>query len=161
MKEIEETRLPGVGLRHDFITTSGRRIGVISHHSGHQELLIYDRRDPDSTSETIRLEEEDSRTLDELLSPSLVTERLTSLRQTVEGLTIDWVPIAAGAAAAGRTIGDTQLRRRTGVSIVAVVRGERTIPSPTPEERLEAGDTAVVVGTPQGIQQAFALLRGE
>ena len=37
------------------------------------------------------------------------------------------------------------------VSIVAVLRGGGAIPAPTPDVRLEAGDTLVVVGTTDGI----------
>ena len=55
----------------------------------------------------------------------------------------------------GRTIGETQLRRRTGVSIVAMLRGDQTVPSPGPEEVLHADDTAVVVGTPEAIHHAI------
>ncbi len=160
MAEIQETQLPGVGVRHDFVTRSGDRLGMISHRTGRRDLLIYDRADPDACQLVIRLEEEDSRILADLLGASHVTERLTKLQQSVEGLTIDWVPITPSWAAAGQMIKDTQLRAQTGVTIIAVVRNEQTIPSPGPDFQLQAGDTAVVIGTPQGIEKAFALLQG-
>lgn len=34
MPDVEETMLPGVGVRYDFLTEGGKRIGVISHFSG-------------------------------------------------------------------------------------------------------------------------------
>jgi TrkA domain protein len=43
---------------------------------------------------------------------------------------------------------DTQARSRTGVSIVAVLRAQTAFPAPTPDSGFQAGDTAVVVGTP-------------
>lgn len=158
MAEIEETRLPGVGIRHEFVTENGERIGILSHFSGRRELLLFDRNDPDSCSTVVNLEEPDARVLAELLGTSHVAEQLANLKQSVHGLTIDWLPIPADAAYAGKTIGDSQMRRRTGVSIVAVLRDDHTMPSPTPDFRIEAGDTAVVVGTPEGIKQALALL---
>ena len=160
MAHIEETKLPGVGVRHDFITNMGTRIGVIAHRAGHRELLIYDEDDPDQCQETVRLDEEDSRALAELLGVAQVTATIAELRQSVEGLTIDWLPVRAASACAGTTIGDTELRQRTGVTIVAVVRGEKTIASPTPDFMLADGDTTVVVGTPEGIKQALTLLQG-
>jgi TrkA domain protein len=160
MTEIQETQLPGIGVRHDFVTKAGERIGMISHRTGRRDLLIYDRSDPDACQVVVRLEEQDSRILADLLGASHVTERLTKLQQSVEGLTIDWVPIGAAWASAGRMIQDTQLRAQTGVTIIAVIRDEQTIPVPGPDFHLQAGDTAVVIGTPEGIQKAFALLQG-
>lgn len=157
---IEETRLPGVGVRHDFRTRSGRRIGVITHRGGDRDLLIYDEDDPDACRATVRLEEADLHAMADLLGASHVRDRVEAIHHSVEGLTIDWIPITETSAARNATIGDTQLRRRTGVSIVAVVRGDDTLPSPGPDNRLTAGDTAVVVGTPEGIGRAFELLQG-
>lgn len=159
MTRFEETRLPGVGVRHDFVTELGRRVGVITHHSGRRELLVYRDDDPDTALATIRLGDSDRQALVELLGGSQVTETLTDLQQQVEGLAIDWLAITEGSFAAGRTIADTQMRRRTGVSIVAILRGTGTVPSPEPSEPLEAGDTVVVVGTPEGIEAATVVLR--
>ena len=159
MTNVEQTRLPGVGVRHDFETRRGRRIGVIAHRGGHRELIVYDFEDPDAVAATVRLEDDDAHTLAELLGASRVTEAVDQIRQDIEGLAIDWVEIADSWWAAGRTIADTQLRRRTGVSIVAIIRGDQTVPAPEPSADLFAGDTAVVVGTPEGIQRAITLLQ--
>jgi len=42
---------------------------------------------------------------------------------------------------------------------VAVVRGDDAIPAPGPDQRLETGDTLVVVGTPRGIEDLVVILR--
>jgi TrkA domain protein len=76
----------------------------------------------------------------------------------VEGLAIDWLPIQSGSPHATGTIADTQARTRTGVSIVAVLRGGDAHPAPGPDFRFEPGDTAVVVGTPPGIQALTRVL---
>ena len=161
MAEVDETRLPGVGVRHDFVTEEGKRVGVISHFSGRRSLLLYDSDDPDSCRDTIELSEDDLRTLADLLGASHVTEHLANLRQNLKGLAIDWLPIEADCPYAGRPLGETEMRTRTGVSIVALIRNGETIPSPPPDVTIEADDTAVVVGTPDGIGKALALLRGE
>jgi TrkA domain protein len=161
MPEIQETQLPGVGVRHDFVTKAGERIGMISHRSGRRDLLIYDRNDPDACEVVIRLEEQDIRILADLLGAAQVTERLTKFQQSIEGLTIDWMPITSSWTCAGQMIKDTQLRAQTGVTIIAVVRNKQTIPVPGPDFQLQAGDTAVVVGTSQGIRKAFGLLQGD
>ena len=159
MTEIQETRLPGVGIRHDFVTKAGNRIGMISHRGGRRDLLIYDQDDPDTCQVVVRLEEEDSHALAELLGASHVAGNLVELQQSVEGLTIDWLPISSSWACEGRTIQETQLRAETGLTIIAIIRDGQTIPMPPPDFRLQAEDTAVVIGTPDAIQHSFTLLQ--
>ena len=53
--EIQETALPGVGLRHEFTTSGGRQLGVVSYRSGRRDLLLYDPDDRDACQEVIRL----------------------------------------------------------------------------------------------------------
>jgi TrkA domain protein len=79
--EVGETRLPGLGIRYDFQTARGSRLGVVHHRTGRRELLIYDREDPDTCRDVIALDEEDSRTLAELLGASRVAEQIDHLQQ--------------------------------------------------------------------------------
>lgn len=160
MPQVSETKLPGVGVRHEFVTHDGDRIGVLSHRTGRRELLLYDRHDPDSCRSVVHLDVHDTRTLGELLGASKVSESVAAVQQQVEGLAIDWVTVGPASTYAGATIADSELRTRTGVSIVAVVRGEQTVPAPGPDFALAARDVAVVVGTPEGIATAFDLLQG-
>jgi TrkA domain protein len=160
MADVEETRLPGVGIRYDFMTRDHERLGVIAHTAGHRDLLLYGEDDPDACSHVVRLSEDDTSTLADLLGASHVKERLTDIQQSVEGLTIDWLPVEEDAACAGRTIATTDSKLDAEVSIVAVIRGKQTIASPAADFRLQPGDTAVAVGTPQAIRELFSLLRG-
>jgi TrkA domain protein len=161
MADVDETKLPGVGVRHDFATSSGQRLGVLLHRTGHRQLLVYDEDDPDKCTESVRLSEADARTLGELLGPSQVTEHIDEvIEQSIEGLTIDWITLRASSPCAGQTIGDTRLRQQASVTIVAVVRDGTTYPSPGPEFELRSRDIAVVVGTVEGISEAVALLQG-
>jgi TrkA domain protein len=155
--DIQETALPGVGLRHDFTTRAGRQLGVVTHRTGRRDLLVYDRNDPDRCQEVIQLTDDEADALAELLGAARLVEHLARLQQ-VEGLAIDWLEIRAGSPHDGGTIGDTQARSRTGVSIVAILRGDRAVPAPSPQERLAAGDTLVVVGTAQGVKALSDLL---
>jgi TrkA domain protein len=78
--------------------------------------------------------------------------------QRLAGVALDWIPIAAGSAHAGSTIGDARLRTRTGSSVVALVRGDQTIPAPGPKQVLEPEDVVVAVGTADGLRQLRDLL---
>lgn len=160
MTDVNETPLPGVGLRHDFVARSGRPVGVVSHTTGRRDLVVYASDDPDSSAVTVELTEEEGRVLGELLGGSRIVERLEELPHEVAGLIIDWLRVTEGSPLDGRTIGDGAVRKRTGASIVAVVRHDGATPAPGPEEVLRAGDTVVVVGTPEGVAAATRLLEG-
>ena len=158
MTDVSESQLPGMGVRYEFLSRSGDRVAVVAHRSGRREVYLGDRRDPDAFHEVLELNDDESRTLAELLGGSRVTRELSRLRQSVQGLAIDWVPVDRDSPYADKTIGDTGTRTRTGVSIVAVMRGDEAIPAPGPEFGLVAGDMLVVVGEPRGIEGLVALL---
>lgn len=158
MPDVTEVRLPGVGVRHEYTTAAGDRVGVLTHRGGRREILVYDRDDPDRCASTLHLTAEDTRTLADLLGAPNVAESAAAV-QAIEGLAIDWLTVAAGSSVVGTSIGAGSFRTRTGVSIVAVVRGGTTVPSPGPEFRFEEGDVAVAVGTPEGLDQLRQLLR--
>ena len=78
-------------------------------------------------------------------------ERFADLTKEVPGLVASQVRVSAGSPFANEPLGQTRARTRTGASIVAIVRGEDVIASPTPNEVLRAGDVLVVIGTHDGI----------
>ena len=159
MSEIREVKLPGVGVRYEFETVQRKRIGVISHRTGLREIYVSRVDDPDEFKRVLELSPDDARTLAELLGATRVAQQLAELQQRIEGLVIDWLPVSEDSAYAGRTIGDARIRTRTGVSVVAIVRGDEAIPAPAPDDRLEGGDYLVVVGTPRGVEEVVEVLR--
>lgn len=158
MPEVSETNLPGVGLRHEFVCESGDRIGVITRHSGRRDLLIFDEDDPDTVGESAALTPDEARVLADLLGGATLVERFDDLRQHIAGLSIDWLPVSDTSRFAGQALGATEMRTRTGVSAIAVLRAGQAIPAPGPDQVLLGGDTVVVVGTPEGIDAASRLI---
>ena len=165
MPEIRQTSLPGVGLRHELATRSGQRVGVVSHRTGRRDLLFYAASDPDAAAASVALTAEESAALAEVLGGTQLTASLAELQHSIEGLALDWVPVPAGSPFAGRSIAAAGVRTTTGVSIVAVLRPAggptapaRAFPAPRPDFVLQDGDTAVVVGTPEGIEALVELL---
>ena len=164
INEVEETMLPGVGVRHDFSTRHGNRLGVISHRAGRRELLVYDEEDPDACRETVWLDEDEGHRLAEMLGGSAVNEHLGRMAQEIEGLAIDWVEVRATSDCVDASLTDAGVRREMGATVVAVQRGENgeeIVPAPTADFVLRAGDVAVIVGTPDGVDTLAARLRGE
>lgn len=158
MADVKETELPGLGVRYEFETEDDQRVSVVVHRTGRKEISLATREDPDRFSRVLDLSQEDAHTLTEVLGASPVTESLERLQQQIEGLAIDWLPVRADSPYVERTIGDTQIRTRTGVSIVAVLRDDVATAAPAPDFVLETGDHLVVVGTPRGIEATVGLL---
>lgn len=156
--EIEQTALPGIGLKHEFATQTGRRIAIVSHRSGRRDLVIYDRADADRACEAIQLNDEEADALVELLGAPRIVQRLNALHREVEGLISLQLPIMPGSPFDGRTLGDTRIRTRTGASVVAVVRGGQVHTSPGPDFPFAAGDVVVVVGDEANTSAAAEVL---
>ncbi len=159
MADVRETKLPGVGVRHEFTTENGADVGVLVYHDGRREILVYDSDDPDKCTSLVTLSAADTRTVSELLGGSRVTEAVAAVQQEIEGLAIEWIELSETSPASGATIGDGMYRTRTGSSIVAVIRDDQSIPAPGPEFPLETGDVIVAVGTADGLAAMRELIR--
>lgn len=158
MSEVRETKLPGVGVRHEFTSDDGSDVGVIVHHDGRREIMTYQREDPDACATLVTLSERDTQTLAEILGVSHVAETVGTIRQEIEGLALDWVELPGKSDLTGTSIGAGEFRSRTGASIVAVMRNDQPIPAPDADFVLYGGDVLVAVGTNEGLLALRALL---
>jgi TrkA domain protein len=156
--DVEVTPLPGIGVRQDFMTRSGRRIGVISYRDGRSELVVYRSDDPDAAASSIPLSSGEATTLASLLGAPHLVEHLEGQHRDLTPIQTHQLAVVPGSRYDGATMGDTALRSRTGASIIAVVRGGVVHPSPRPDFALEGGDLLVVVGTEDGLAAAARLL---
>jgi TrkA domain protein len=157
---VERTALPGIGVRHDILTSAGRRVGVISRRSGQRDLVIADLDDPDASTAQVPLTDEEADALAELLGSSAILSRLTRLTDEVDAIFTEQVSLGLDSPYAGRKLGDTRARTRTKASIVAVIRGQSVHASPGPDFVFEDGDIVVAVGTRTGLDRLTAILSG-
>jgi len=68
-------------------------------------------------------------------------------------LELEQVLIGRDNPLVGVTLREADLRRRSGIGVVALRRGERLLPNPEASTRLEAGDLLVVLGNRAQIEQ--------
>ncbi|HTL06517.1 MAG TPA: cation:proton antiporter [Gemmatimonadales bacterium] len=81
------------------------------------------------------------------------------VQQMLPGLgTIVPIAVMAGSEAAGKTLGELNLRGRTGATVVALSRGDQRDPEPTAKTRVEPGDLLAITGSGSAIGLAAALL---
>ncbi len=159
MGHIDETRLPGIGTRVEFVTEDRRRMGVVQHHGGRREVFVCQPGDPDSTQWAVRLSEDDAHSLVDALGVLSVGEDAATRTYEVEGLVFEWLDVDPDSPVVGQSIGQQRIRTRTGASVVAVIRPGGSVPAPEPSFVISAGDTLVVAGTADGVEAVRALLQ--
>jgi CPA2 family monovalent cation:H+ antiporter-2 len=81
------------------------------------------------------------------------------VRRLLPGLG-DIAPVRVGGAseAAGRSLGELDLRGRTGATVVALLRGDQRLPFPEAGERLRAGDLVALTGSHEAMEAAAVIL---
>ena len=74
---------------------------------------------------------------------------------------LETATIAPGSPAAGKLIGELQLRTLTGASIVGIERNGTSIINPGPDEEIQAGDQVLCLGTRAQLDAARRHLLGQ
>jgi CPA2 family monovalent cation:H+ antiporter-2 len=87
----------------------------------------------------------------ELYAPitDLGDDLLAQLQRATRQIETEWVRLPEKSPLAGRTIGELQVRTKSGASVVAIVRDDRVIANPGPDARFEPDDLVGVLGTPE------------
>ncbi|MBU6364207.1 MAG: potassium transporter TrkA [Acidobacteria bacterium] len=149
MIEVRETRLPGVGKKFTMRTQRGEDVCAVVHIDGRREL--YHRPDPDEEPDAvIVLTDEEAHELGSILGGVVYRpELLDKLEIALQDLAIDWIDIPAESPLVGRTVATCRIRTTTGGTIVAIIRKENSVAMPHPDEVIQAGDTLVVITTPE------------
>ncbi|MDA8021093.1 MAG: cation:proton antiporter [Thermoanaerobaculia bacterium] len=90
-----------------------------------------------------------------LRAESLNEEASEAVLRALEEGAVDVFQLAEGQAAVGQTLRELDLRRRTGASVLSMVRGERSYPNPPPDTALSPGDSLVLMGGHAEVDAAF------
>ncbi len=155
--EFRESELPGIGKKFTIKTQQGSVISVVLHVTGKREIFIFEEgeeyEDPDCD---VVLTEEEANQLGSVLMgtyfrPEQEKEREIFLRN----LAIEWVKVEPGSPLAGKSIEELGIRKKTGVTVISIVRGDHTITNPLPEEVIREGDTLILVGTREQMERFF------
>ena len=144
--EIRETDLPGIGKKYSMRLKEGRDLVLVIYHTGKREIYLLEDEEALCVFD---LTEEEARELGFLLAGALYqpvkTEKMELILREV---VMEWVRIETGSNFINKTIAELQIRRTTGVSVIAIDRKGKIIPSPDPyKEKIELGDILIVVGT--------------
>jgi voltage-gated potassium channel len=87
-----------------------------------------------------------------LSKPAVVDFLDVSLPAAGTSLELEQVRLSPGSVLVGATLGESDLRRRWGIGIVAVRRGAQFFPNPDSDFRLQGDDILVVLGGRAGLE---------
>lgn len=85
-------------------------------------------------------------------------KRLDELSQFLAGTTTDTFLLTRNSPAIGKGLDEIELRSRTGVTVIAIVRGGQSIYNPGPDVPLAEGDILVLLGSHKALDQATSIL---
>ncbi|XVH32274.1 cation:proton antiporter regulatory subunit [Haloferacaceae archaeon DSL9] len=146
--DIYETDLPGVGKRFELPLGDGEAVIVVVHNSGVRELF-YRPTEAADADEWLKLNDSEARALGAILEGVHFQPVPTDTAQTMLGgdSMLEWYTLGADSPIVDETLEEAHIRRRTGVTIIAVQRGDEVFPSPDAAFRFEADDVLIAIGT--------------
>ena len=96
-----------------------------------------------------------------LRSTSLMAADMAVLSAALQQAITETVTITSESDVVGKTLGDLDLRNRTGATVVAVIRSDKTKIAPGANYHLHENDTVVLSGSSPNIKAAINVLQGE
>ncbi len=149
MYQIRESDLPGIGHKFQMDTNSGDKLVVVIHEDGKRQIFTFRPDDPEESVLVATLDDEEARKLAAIIGGMAYTPKaLQSLEIELNDLVIDWYKVPGDAKAAGKTIGELQMRQKTGASIIAIVEpNKQKLLNPGPSAAIQPQATLVVIGT--------------
>ncbi len=145
--ELKETRLPGVGVRWSMTLASGSRVTVIQHINGDREVYVHRRSHDDEPAVVLELHNNESRQLGALLAGAYERPRIVDeLEMALQEFQIEWIKVPNGSWVNGRQLAEYSFRKRTGVTVIAILRGSESVAGAQPDDVIRDGDTIVVAG---------------
>lgn len=143
---FRETDLTGIGKKYTLGLNSGKDLAVIMHLSGKREIFYFDDPDEDPQFHFV-MNEEEAQLLGSVLLGSYFKPEQEQQRELLMGkLSIEWVTIEKNCSLIDKSILQSEIRKITGVTIIAIIRGNDSIVNPQPDEKILEKDTLVVVG---------------
>jgi TrkA domain protein len=132
MEFVRETELPGIGRKFSFKLLNGGILTIIVHSDGKKN--VYYRESEDSEPIMFSLTDDECRYIGSILGGAYPVKP-----------TMHKVKVTRSSMYVNKTVEDFQMK--TGLTVLVLTRGDKTIPTPELSTELQVGDVLVVVET--------------
>lgn len=146
---MNESELPGVGVKYWLDLASQKRITIIRHDSGRFEIA-FSANNLEIPEYFGELTEEEAIDIGSILAQKVHQRIVEKMDVLIKNLIIEWFKVPSNFSQ--KSIGDIQIRKRTGVSVVAILRDRETIPGPGPQDNILPQDVLLIVGKRESIE---------
>ncbi|MEA1999694.1 MAG: TrkA C-terminal domain-containing protein [Euryarchaeota archaeon] len=155
------SELPEIGTKYEIESPKGDKVAVIFLTTGEIELYVLES-DADKPSVT-RLTSEEARRIGSVLTGALLSIEQEDVEVSFSEISdlrihIHLCPVTKYVV--GKSIEELGIRKRTGVTVVAISRKGQSIVSPPPEMVFEEGDLIVAVGKREQIKACQSVILG-
>jgi len=147
------SELPEIGTKYEIESPKGDKVAVIFLTTG--EIALYVLEAGAEKPSVTRLTAEEARRVGSVLTGAMLTiehEDVEVSFSEISDLRINIHICPVTKYVIGKSIEDLAIRKKTGVTIIAVSRRGQSIISPPPEMVLEDGDLIVVIGEHEQIR---------
>ncbi len=151
--QFRETDLPGVGKRYTIELEGGGELTLIIHNTGRREIYIVEEEEEEPTC-VISLTEDEAKELGFLLAGTVYQPVAPEKMELImKEMVMEWIRVGKFSPLVKKTIAESQIRKRTGASIVAIIREGNMLVNPDPSEtQILTDDILVVAGTRQQLK---------
>lgn len=157
---IYEADVPGVGKKFEVELDGDRRLIVLIHHDGKREVYLRPGENEDG-EKLFSLSGRLARQVGSILEGAYFQPVDTEDVQVPLGeALIEWVNVRPPSSLVGRTLEEASIRQRTGASVIAIQRGDETIPNPDPDDTIQSGDILISIGTRNELAALSDLVAG-
>lgn len=158
---VYETDLPGVGRKFDLELADDTLTSVIVHHDGRCE--VYRRQDREASGEKLLdLTGEEANKLGSILEGAYFESvTVDDLMVPLGDAIIEWIEVPTNSRFPGNTLRESEIKSRTGTTIIAIQRGTETVSNPSADFELAAGDVLVGIGTREEHAELARMVRGD
>jgi len=164
MVEIHETDLPGIGHKFQIKTRSGDKLVIVVHDDGRREIYHFDYDDPDESISMITLDDNEARQVAAIMGGMIYKPKaLETIEVALGDLIIEWYKVEPGSLSIGKTIGQLEVRKKIGATIIALIDQDHTKTiNPGPDNVIKEGATVVIVGEKEQIKRCKLMIaKGE
>ncbi len=154
--KIKTIDIPSIGKRYDITTESNSKFVLIDYFSGFKEIYILK---DNQTIGPIKLNSDEANQLAILLSRVLKEFLEKRIDVIFQNLAIETIKIEEDFKSINKTIEELKFRTITQTYIIAIIRNEKPIVMPKPEEKILENDVLVLLGNIEDIEKAKIYLK--
>jgi TrkA domain protein len=158
--DLRETELPGIGRKYSLCTRSGEKLVIVVHNDERRDIFHLDPDEPDDMLSMVTLDDEEARVVSAIIAGITYKPKFLENQEiALDSLIIEWLRLEPLSKCVGKRIGELDIRRTTGATILAVVEKDKTKHiNPGAEYVFTAGLTLVVAGERKQLNQLKTLL---